>query len=154
MILAEASASAQHGKRRLQIARTFIAERRRFHAAGLSASRAARIASTTRHGVIGDCINSTPSGRSASLTALAIAAGGAMAPPSPMPFSAELGVGRRRLHVIETGSGTSVGPGQQIVGERRRQRLARRVERHLLVQRGADALGQSRRRSGRPPPSD
>ena len=77
----------QHGKRRLQIARTFIGERRRFHAAGLSASRAARIASTTRRGVIGECINSTPSGRSASLTALAIAAGGAMAPPSPMPLT-------------------------------------------------------------------
>ena len=39
---------AEHGKRGRQIARTFIAERRRFHAAGLSASRAARIASTTR----------------------------------------------------------------------------------------------------------
>ena len=78
---------AEHGKRRLQIARTFIAERRRFHAAGLSALRAARTASTTRYGVIGDCISSTPSGRSASLTALAIAAGGAIAPPSPIPFT-------------------------------------------------------------------
>jgi hypothetical protein len=78
---------AEHGKGGLQIAWTFVAERRRFHAAGLSASRAARTASTTRYGVIGDRISSTPSGRSASLTALAIAAGGAMAPPSPMPFT-------------------------------------------------------------------
>ena len=78
---------AQHGQRGLQIAGTFIAERRRFHAAGLSASRAARIASTTRYGVTGDCISSTPSGRSASLSALTIAAGGAMAPPSPMPLT-------------------------------------------------------------------
>src|SRR6187431_234647 len=78
---------AEHGKCSLQIAWTFIAERRRFHAAGLSASRAARIASTIRYGVTGDCINSTPSGRSASLTALTIAAGGAIAPPSPTPFT-------------------------------------------------------------------
>src|SRR5437868_4166877 len=78
---------AEHGKRRLQVARTFVAERRGFHAAGLSASRAAKTASTTRYGVIGDCISSAPSGRSASLTALTIAAGGAIAPPSPVPFT-------------------------------------------------------------------
>jgi hypothetical protein len=39
---------AEHGKCRRQIAWTFVAEGRRFHAAGLSASRAARTASTTR----------------------------------------------------------------------------------------------------------
>src|SRR5262249_40549823 len=40
-----------------------------------------------RCGVIGDINNSAPSGRSASFTALAIAAGGAIAPPSPMPLT-------------------------------------------------------------------
>ncbi len=39
---------SQQGKRRLQMAWTFVAERSRFHAAGLSALRAARIAWTTR----------------------------------------------------------------------------------------------------------
>ena len=37
-------------------------------------------------------------------------------------------------------SGTSDAAGQQIVGERRCERLALRVERHFLEQRGADAL--------------
>ena len=45
------------------------------------------IACRMRRGVIGDTSNSAPSGRSASFTALAIAAGGAMAPPSPMPLT-------------------------------------------------------------------
>src|SRR5260221_7493725 len=75
------------GQRGIQIGRAFIRERCRFHAADLSAARAARIASTTRCGEIGECKSSTRSGRSASLTALAIAAGGAMAPPSPMPLT-------------------------------------------------------------------
>src|SRR5262249_40044425 len=38
-------------------------------------------------GVIGDTSISTPSGRKASLTALAMAAGGAIAPPSPIPLT-------------------------------------------------------------------
>jgi len=45
------------------------------------------MALTMRCGVIGDTSNSAPSGRSASFTALAMAAGGAMAPPSPMPLT-------------------------------------------------------------------
>src|SRR5262244_95890 len=45
------------------------------------------MALTMRCGVIGDTSNSAPSVRSASLTALAMAAGGAMAPPSPMPLT-------------------------------------------------------------------
>ena len=52
-------------------------------------------------GVIGDTSNSAPSGRSASLMALAIAAGGAMAPPSPIPFTPNSCIGRERLHMIE-----------------------------------------------------
>src|SRR6202011_761663 len=49
-------------------------------------ARAASSAAMTRCGVIGRRSIDTPSGRSASLTALAIAAGGPMAPPSPIPF--------------------------------------------------------------------
>ena len=45
--------------------------------------------------------------------------------------------------MIETRRRHFGGPRQQIVRERRRQRLAGRIERHLLVQRGADALGQT-----------
>src|SRR5262245_9385119 len=48
---------------------------------------AARIAAMTRRGVIGVSFTSAPIEASASRTALAIAAGGAMAPPSPMPFT-------------------------------------------------------------------
>ena len=36
--------------------------------------------------------------------------------------------------------GISVAPGRQVVGERRGERLAVRVERHFLKQRGADTL--------------
>ncbi len=59
----------------------------RFHAALLFAARAASTFSMMRRGVTGECSISTPSGRSASLMALVMAAGGAMAPPSPMPFT-------------------------------------------------------------------
>src|SRR5262249_6143150 len=44
------------------------------------------IASSSRRGVSGVSVSSTPSGRKASLTALKITAGGAIAPPSPMPL--------------------------------------------------------------------
>jgi len=40
----------------------------------------------TRHGSAGVCVTRTPRGASASSMALAIAAGGEMAPPSPSPF--------------------------------------------------------------------
>jgi len=46
----------------------------------------ALIASTIRRGVTGDTKSSAPSALSASLIALVIAAGGAMAPPSPRLF--------------------------------------------------------------------
>ena len=60
--------------------------RRRRASCGCRLHSRAAIASTMRRGVIGDSVISTPRRRSASLTALAIAAGGAIAPPSPMPF--------------------------------------------------------------------
>src|SRR5437764_15249123 len=46
-----------------------------------------RMSSRTREGESGPRRTTTPKGRSASSTALAIAAGGAMAPPSPRPFT-------------------------------------------------------------------
>ncbi len=61
-----------------------VGEIDRLHAA---APRARAIASRMRRGVIGECSTSAPSGRSASLIALPIAAGGAMAPPSPRPLT-------------------------------------------------------------------
>src|SRR3984885_358665 len=85
--LGRSACSGHQGKRGVQIGGTFIGERCRFHAADLSASRAARMASTIRRGEIGECRSSTRSGRNASFTALAMAAGGAMAPPSPMPLT-------------------------------------------------------------------
>ena len=48
---------------------------------------AAEILSRTRRGVTGVSFTSTPKSPSASLTALAMAAGGGMAPPSPSPFT-------------------------------------------------------------------
>ena len=74
------TALRQRGDRVGHAGRTQQVERRGLHVA--RASRAARM----RRGVIGNAVISTPSGASASFTALAIAAGGPIAPPSPMPF--------------------------------------------------------------------
>ncbi len=73
------------GDRRIQACRPLIGEGCGFHACRLS--RASSTASTSRRGEIGECRSLTPSGRSASFTALVIAAGGAMAPPSPIPLT-------------------------------------------------------------------
>src|SRR5262249_5618511 len=48
---------------------------------------AAAIASRIRAGVMGEHASSAPKGRKASLTAFVIAAGGAIAPPSPRPLT-------------------------------------------------------------------
>ena len=58
-------------------------------------------------------------------------------------LDAELRIGRRRLHVIEPRRRHFGRTRQQIVRKRRRQRLTGRIERHFLVQRGADTLGQA-----------
>ena len=55
-------------------------------ARGGGTARACTIAARTRCGATGVSKTAAPSGRSASLTALTIAAGGPMAPFSPMPF--------------------------------------------------------------------
>ena len=56
---------------------------------------------------------------------------------------AEARVGRGRLHVHDAHLGHLGGARQQVVGERRAERLAVRVEAHLFVERGADALGRA-----------
>src|SRR5262249_59008283 len=54
---------------------------------GGGGGRAARTALTICSGLIGVVLNSAPNGDSASQIALAIAAGGATAPPSPTPLT-------------------------------------------------------------------
>src|SRR5438105_14511902 len=63
-----------------------IGQRGGLHAVTFSTSKAFSIAARTRRGVIGVSLTSAPILRSASRMALAIAAGGEIAPPSPMPF--------------------------------------------------------------------
>ena len=101
------------------------------------------IAASIRRGVIGDISNSTPQRpqrivdrvgdgrRRRDRAALADA------------LDAEFGVRRQRLHVIDARRRHLGRTRQQIIGEGRGQRLAGRVERHLLVQRGADALREA-----------
>ena len=85
-------------------------------------------------------MTSTPSGCKASFTALKITAGGAMAPPSPMPLMPKAVYGRGRLHVIDP-HGRDLGcTRQQVIRESRGERLAVAVIAALLVHRGPDAL--------------
>ena len=63
-----------------------VVEGRGFHAPPF-ARRARSTASDTRRGVSGVSLKLAPMLRNASATALAITAGGAMAPPSPRPFT-------------------------------------------------------------------
>src|SRR5271156_5214006 len=71
-----------------------------------------RIAAITRRGVIGVSLTSAPIAERASRTALAIAAGGATAPPSPMPFIpySVWGVGVWRWPILI--AGISAAPGR------------------------------------------
>src|ERR1035437_4508445 len=64
--------------------RSAIFERCRFHDSVLAVTSA--IACQTRVGVMGVKLIGTRRGMSASTMALAMAAGGAIAPPSPIPF--------------------------------------------------------------------
>ena len=79
-----------------------------------------------------------PSGRSASLTAFMTAAGGAMAPPSPMPLMPKRVCGDGVSMCSTRTSGTSVGARDHVVEEGRGQRLAVVVVGNLLVERGAE----------------
>src|SRR5262249_38455127 len=64
-----------------------IIELRWLHRVAPLARRARSTASDTRRGVNGVSSKLAPMSRNASATALAMAAGGAMAPPSPNPFT-------------------------------------------------------------------
>src|SRR5690606_10037234 len=75
--------------------------------------RAASIASHTRRGVIGVWQIDTPKSCRASVTALAMAAGGAMAPPSPMPFMPSTVKGDSVSRWATAMSGISVAPGSR-----------------------------------------
>jgi len=113
MILRHAVRIGHQGQRSIQSAGRSYANACRFHAADLSAARAARIASTTRRGEIGECRSSTASGRSASFTALANRRWRRDGAAFADALDTEHGIGRWRFHVIEAGSGTSVGPGSK-----------------------------------------
>ena len=76
--------AAEQGNGLANRPRPRVLEGCRLHAAAFP--RARSTASAMRRGVIGDTSSSTPRPFSASLTALVMAAGGAMAPPSPRPF--------------------------------------------------------------------
>src|SRR3954449_4127659 len=87
--LRAAPGPAQRGHCLVQVGRPYVLETRRLHASptGNAAGAAARsIASNRRRGDSGVSVTSTPNGLSASLTALKMTAGGAIAPPSPMPL--------------------------------------------------------------------
>src|SRR5262245_59203614 len=71
------------------------------------------IASRIRAGVMGEHVSSAPKGRNASLTALTIAAGGAIAPPSPRPFTPNSVYGERVSMWSSRGAGTSAAPGRR-----------------------------------------
>src|SRR5262249_6366607 len=78
---------AQQGAGSCGALRKPVVERDRFHRWASFARRARSIASETRRGVSGVSLKVAPISRNASATALAMAAGGAMAPPSPSPFT-------------------------------------------------------------------
>src|SRR5262249_60454841 len=58
-------------------------------------------------------------------------------------LDAELGVGGRRLHMMDANGWNLGRPGQEIIGEGRGKRLSIRVEWALLVECGTNALGRS-----------
>jgi hypothetical protein len=87
--LAAAFGLGQRRERLSHVGRPQIVEARGLHATPdeTGADGPARSsAASRRRGVSGVSLSSTPNGRSASLTALKITAGGAIAPPSPMPL--------------------------------------------------------------------
>src|SRR5678815_1576922 len=67
-----------------EVAGAFVIEAYRFH---VVLRPACAMAVRIRRGVMGECSSSTPNRRRASFTALTMAAGGAIAPPSPMPLT-------------------------------------------------------------------
>ena len=98
------------------------------------------IASDTRRGVSGVSLKRAPMLRNASATAFAIAAGGAIAPPSPRPFTPYSVASAGEHEMREPHVGNLRRARHHVVAERGRERLAELVERDFLVERGADAL--------------
>src|SRR5262249_18496069 len=79
----------------------------------VAAPRAAWIAASTRDGLAGRSVTSAPSGARASLMALTMAAGGPIAPLSPMPFWPKVVHGLGVSMWSSRTSGTSVVPGSR-----------------------------------------
>src|SRR3954453_17147305 len=93
-----------------KIGRTHVVETNRLN---LWLRPACAIACNTCRGVIGETRSSARNGRKASLTALMIAAGGAIPPPSPSPFTPNSVCGASVSMWSMRGAGTSVGPGSK-----------------------------------------
>ena len=130
-------AAREQPEGRVERPRLLVVERCRLHRVP---DRAAAIAASSRRGVIGHLGHLDAESASASFTAFAIAAGGAIAPPSPMPFWPK-SVSGDGVSMCSMRDRRHLGRARQhVVGKRRSERLPLRVERHLLVERGADAL--------------
>ena len=105
--------------------------------------RARSTASETRRGVSGVSLKLAPMLRKASPTALAMAAGGAIAPPSPRPLT-PYSVASAGDTICASGPSGNFGrAGHHVVAEGGGERLAQRVGGDFLVKRGADALGDA-----------
>ncbi len=101
------------------------------------------MAASTRRGVIGETSNSARNGRKRVVDGIGDSRRRRDRSALADALDAEFGVRRERLHVIDA-RGRHLGrTRQQVVREGRGQRLAGRVERHLFVQRRADALRKS-----------
>ena len=96
-----------------------------------------------RAAVTGPSVMRTPNGAKASSIALASAAGGEMAPPSPTPFTPSGIAGRRDLEVHRLDERELVGARHGVVHEGAREELSLPVVDDLLDQPAADALGDA-----------
>ena len=136
-------AGADGAGRRLARAARQAAARRGLERGQEDVRRAAWIRALTRAAWAGPAVSRTPSGASASSTALAMAAGGEMAPPSPSPLapSGLRGDGYSRCtHSIH---GRSSARGHHVVHQRARQQLALAVVDDVLEQPAAHPLGNA-----------
>src|SRR3954470_2870423 len=98
------------------------------------------MAARTLRGVIGVSFTSAPILRSASRIAFAMAAGGEIAPPSPMPFMPYSVCGVGGAHVRDPDRRNLRRTRQQVVRKGGGERLAVLVVRNFFVERIADAL--------------
>ena len=96
-----------------------------------------------RAGVTGPSVMRAPKGDRASSIALASAAGGEMAPPSPTPLTSSGLRGRGMLEVDRLDERELVGPRQRVVHQGAGEELARRVVDDLLAEAPAHPLGDA-----------